>query len=92
MVHGDEGKLRQILLNVLGNAVKFTEQGGVTLRISKSAESRNGSIDEKNGDVTFHVLRFTFEIIDTGIGISPEPQAKIFEPFQPNGCGQLVHS
>jgi len=67
LVHGDEGKLRQILLNLLGNAVKFTEQGGVTLRIDAGHPTAD----------CYH-----FEIIDTGIGISPEARAKIFEPFQ----------
>jgi len=69
LVHGDEGKLRQVLINLLGNAVKFTESGGVVLRISP-----------KSGDFGYTSL-FTFEVIDTGMGISPEAQAKIFDPF-----------
>jgi len=64
-VRGDEGKLRQILINLLGNAVKFTTNGCVTLRISK---------DEKR--------RWRFEVEDTGPGIPPELQRRIFEPFQ----------
>ena len=63
-VHGDEGKLRQILINLLGNAVKFTESGEIILRI------------------THHASRFTFEVIDTGSGISQKDQALIFESFQ----------
>jgi len=69
LVHGDEGKLRQILINLLGNAVKFTESGGITLRINP-----------KSGDFGY-TPHFTFEVIDTGMGISPEDQAKIFAPF-----------
>jgi signal transduction histidine kinase/CheY-like chemotaxis protein len=64
-VRGDEGKLRQILINLLGNAVKFTESGRVILRISA---------DEKR--------HWKFEIEDTGPGIPPELQERIFEPFQ----------
>jgi len=76
LVHGDEGKLRQVLINLLGNAVKFTESGGVILRISESIDTQSESRN------THHVSRFTFEVIDTGIGILPEDQDLIFEPFQ----------
>jgi signal transduction histidine kinase/CheY-like chemotaxis protein len=64
-VRGDEGKLRQILINLLGNAIKFTASGCVILRIAK---------EEKR--------RWRFEVEDTGPGISPELQLRIFEPFQ----------
>jgi signal transduction histidine kinase/ligand-binding sensor domain-containing protein/DNA-binding NarL/FixJ family response regulator len=67
LVHGDAGKLRQILLNLLGNAVKFTQQGGVTLRTNAGYPAAE---------------HYQFEIIDTGMGISPETRAKIFQPFQ----------
>jgi CheY-like chemotaxis protein len=68
LVHGDEGKLRQVLINLLSNAVKFTGEGGVTLRISDSHDTQ-------------HVSLFTFAVIDTGVGIAPEDQAAILEPF-----------
>jgi signal transduction histidine kinase/CheY-like chemotaxis protein len=64
-VHGDENKLRQVLINLLGNAVKFTERGHITLRVAR-AESDT----------------WQFEVVDTGIGIEPEVQRMIFEPFQ----------
>ena len=64
-VQTDEGKLRQVLTNLLGNAVKFTEEGGVTLRISKAYE------DEC----------LIFEIEDTGPGIAPDELETVFEPF-----------
>jgi CheY-like chemotaxis protein/nitrogen-specific signal transduction histidine kinase/HPt (histidine-containing phosphotransfer) domain-containing protein len=65
---GDAGRIRQVLLNLLGNAVKFTESGEVVLQIEKT--------DESSGDVT---LRFL--IRDTGIGITPEAQRILFQPF-----------
>jgi PAS domain S-box len=65
---GDPLRLRQVLLNLLSNAVKFTASGGVTLRVRQLA--RNGPLA---------VLRF--DVVDTGIGITPEHQERIFEPF-----------
>ena len=82
LVHGDEGKLRQVLINLLGNAVKFTDAGAVTLRISESANQR---IDESHD--TQHASSFTFEVVDTGVGIPLEVQAAILEPFQQAQAG-----
>jgi two-component system, sensor histidine kinase RpfC len=67
-VRGDSGHLRQVLINLLGNAVKFTEKGGVTLHVSRS-HAENGT------------ARLKFSIRDTGIGIAPEHQRRIFESF-----------
>jgi PAS domain S-box-containing protein len=68
MVRGDPGRLRQILINMLGNAVKFTDKGEVILRVRKETE-RDTSVG----------LRF--EVTDTGIGITPEQQSRLFESF-----------
>jgi PAS domain S-box-containing protein len=66
LVNGDERKLKQVLINLLGNAVKFTNLGTIKLRYScKSLENH-----------------FLFEVIDTGRGIDPEAQGSIFEPFK----------
>lgn len=65
---GDEHHLRQVVLNLLANAVKFTERGEVNLR-ARALDSGNG----------ISIVRV--EIQDTGIGIAPEKQAAIFEPF-----------
>ncbi|MDR3494821.1 MAG: ATP-binding protein [Ancalomicrobiaceae bacterium] len=68
MVVGDAGKLRQILINLVGNGIKFTERGTVTL----SAEV----IDETSDGVVVQ-----FVVADTGIGIAPDRWQAIFEPF-----------
>lgn len=68
-VEGDEKRLRQVLLNLLGNAVKFTDAGQVTLSITA----------DDTTDVP-HTLRFHIE--DTGIGIAPQHLKDIFLPFQ----------
>ena len=66
---GDEGRLRQVLLNLVGNAVKFTETGGVTLEVY-------GTVDDKTG-----MVELKFLIKDTGIGIAPQKLDAIFEEF-----------
>ncbi len=68
VVIGDPGRLRQLIVNLVGNAIKFTERGEVVLRVH--AESRNG-----------RVAQLHFTVADTGIGISSEKQKLIFEPF-----------
>ncbi|KAB1518547.1 ATP-binding protein [Photobacterium damselae] len=67
---GDEGKIRQILLNLLGNAIKFTHEGSIELAVEKIQD------DDSQTDC----LRF--RVIDTGIGISSEKQSAIFEAYQ----------
>ncbi len=82
-VHGDERRLRQILLNLLGNAVKFTDVGNVSLRVSELDE-----LDELNNSTTQQLNNSTtlrFEIKDTGVGISPEELNTIFDPFRQAG-------
>ncbi len=69
-LRGDITRLRQALLNFAGNAVKFTEQGAVTLRVKLLEE-----------EVSSAALKLRFEVEDTGIGISAEAQAKLFEAF-----------
>jgi CheY-like chemotaxis protein/HPt (histidine-containing phosphotransfer) domain-containing protein len=65
---GDPNRLRQVLMNLLGNAVKFTKRGEVTLGVTIE--------DEADGR-----HRARFEVRDTGIGMSPEVQARIFDSF-----------
>jgi signal transduction histidine kinase len=65
---GDPVRLRQVLLNLVGNAIKFTEQGGVEI-----------SVTLENDSATQALIRVS--IADTGIGLSPEQQTKLFNPF-----------
>ncbi len=71
-VSADEKRLRQVLINLLGNAIKFTDQGSVTLQVDVlSLSTTNASI--------------LFQIIDTGVGIAEENLAKLFEAFEQVG-------
>ncbi len=76
----DEKRLRQILLNLLGNAIKFTEQGGVTLKIGRVEEF------ETPLETVNTTSLFRFQIEDTGVGIAPENLQKIFLPFEQVGA------
>jgi signal transduction histidine kinase/CheY-like chemotaxis protein/HPt (histidine-containing phosphotransfer) domain-containing protein len=67
-LRGDPGRLRQVLTNFVGNAIKFTEQGEVTLQAFLEGDSPSG-------------VTIKFEITDSGIGISEEAQARLFRPF-----------
>ncbi len=67
-LRGDPHHLRQVLINLAGNAVKFTEHGTVTVHVSAQGE-------------TDASVRLKFSVRDTGIGIAPEAQARIFESF-----------
>ncbi len=72
VVNGDVTRLRQVLINLLGNAVKFTETGGVTLSV--------GQIDHADGNTSL-----CFRIEDTGTGIAPHRLEEIFLPFHQVG-------
>jgi len=65
---GDPSRLRQVLMNFVGNAVKFTEQGEITIGIKRLKED-----DDR--------VRLRFSVTDTGIGMTPEQARKIFEPY-----------
>jgi len=67
-LRGDPHHIRQILINLVGNAVKFTEKGSITVHVSLLTE-------------TDAAVKVKFSVRDTGIGITPEAQARIFESF-----------
>ena len=69
---GDPARLRQIIVNLAGNAVKFTESGEVVIDVTLLQDQR------ADGDV----VRLQFSVRDTGIGIDPEAQAGVFDPFK----------
>ena len=78
---GDAGRLRQILLNLVGNAIKFTERGEVVVAVEVGVEPTSAEPDPSAaGSRPSPVLYFA--ISDTGIGIPPEKQEKIFEAFE----------
>ena len=77
-INSDEGKLRQILTNLLGNAVKFTQQGGISLRVR--------SVNLTTKEVKNSIL-LTMEIEDTGLGISQEEKSKVFSVFGQTSAG-----
>ncbi|GAC1328173.1 MAG: hypothetical protein NVSMB17_03260 [Candidatus Dormibacteria bacterium] len=68
MVRGDPGRIRQVLLNLLGNAIKFTESGEVVLHARMEANQEQSAL-------------VRFEIADTGIGVAEHQQARLFESF-----------
>lgn len=67
-LRGDPGRLRQVLTNFVGNAIKFTERGEVTLQAFLESDAPSG-------------VTIRFEVTDSGIGISEEVQARLFQPF-----------
>jgi CheY-like chemotaxis protein len=79
-VYGDEKRLRQVLLNLLGNAIKFTEIGSVTLQ----AEVLSCQVTQEKGTV----CKIRFLVADTGVGMTPTQITKIFLPFEQVGDRQ----
>lgn len=80
-IQTDENKLRQVLINLLGNAIKFTQQGNITLRVSLVKRDLSGVKNQGQRTITF-------EISDTGLGISSEELNTIFDPFVQSKTGR----
>ncbi|WP_199249316.1 MHYT domain-containing protein [[Phormidium] sp. ETS-05] len=83
-VQGDEGKLRQILINILGNGIKFTEKGSVTLRVRLG--DTVADITEVPAELS--PIRLYFEVEDTGPGIAANELPQLFEPFNQTETGR----
>ncbi len=77
----DENKLRQVLINLLGNAIKFTEQGTVTLRV-------NGTASNSQTLLPNSPVQLFFEVEDTGAGIAPEEIEQLFDAFVQTTAGK----
>ncbi len=87
-IHTDESKLRQILINLLGNAIKFTDKGTVTLQIQNgdlNPDLSKSNFDLKKSEFTHYLI---FEVIDTGPGIPPDEIDKLFEAFVQTEMGR----
>lgn len=78
-LRGDPGRLRQIVINLLGNAIKFTHAGEVVLSVKK--------LPDESGDR----VRLRVEVADTGIGLSAKDQAKLFQPYSQAGTSTSRH-
>jgi len=78
-VVGDAPRLKQVLLNLVGNGVKFTEKGGVTLRLASVGVSNSGNGGERGNPMDPALVRF--EVADTGIGIPASALDEVFQPF-----------
>lgn len=83
-VHTDEKRLRQVLVNLLGNAIKFTETGGVTFKVGvlDTGDSKINDQQSRNK------LKIRFQIEDTGVGMTSEQVKKIFLPFEQVGSSK----
>ena len=80
-VETDEKKLRQVLINLIGNGIKFTQKGTVTLAVSLEELDQRS----ENGRSTAKLI---FKVIDTGVGIAYEEIGKVFAPFEQTESGQ----
>ncbi len=71
-LRGDPGRLRQILTNLIGNAIKFTDFGEVLVQVGLDGPAAAGPVED---------VLLRFEVRDTGIGLTPEQRASLFQPF-----------
>ncbi|WP_103670385.1 ATP-binding protein [Pseudanabaena sp. BC1403] len=85
-IYTDEGKLRQILINLIGNAIKFTESGHIILRVD--VRNLPNNIDRIAGEVSEIPRCLCFEVEDTGAGISEAEVLTLFQPFVQTDSGK----
>ncbi|HSH02329.1 MAG TPA: PAS domain S-box protein [Anaerolineae bacterium] len=77
-IFADDGKLRQVLMNLLSNAIRFTNEGGVTVRVSIERIKQQ------------KYMNIQFDVIDTGVGIAAEDMPLLFEPFMQTDSGRWL--
>jgi CHASE2 domain-containing sensor protein/nitrogen-specific signal transduction histidine kinase/FixJ family two-component response regulator len=82
-IQADEKRLRQVLINLLGNAIKFTSQGRVSLRVTPTQFAEQGVIAQEAQETGPLQLRFSVE--DTGVGMGPDQLGQIFQAFEQVG-------
>lgn len=89
-IKADENKLRQVLINLLGNAIKFTGKGGVTLRVRSQEALQATSVQSSGGKfpIPHSPLTLCFEVEDTGAGISAEELGNLFQAFKQTRVGR----
>ncbi len=85
-LRGDEGKLRQILINLIGNAIKFTPQGSVTVQWALTPILAKET--EAGDPAAVHQHRLEMVVQDTGVGIAPEEIERLFQPFEQTQSGR----
>ncbi len=78
----DKRKLRQVLLNLVSNAIKFTNRGGVSLKVNSKL------LSDTTGEIEDQPISLCFEVKDTGVGIAKEELDKLFQPFMQTASGR----
>jgi signal transduction histidine kinase/CheY-like chemotaxis protein len=86
-IRTDEQKLRQVLINIIGNALKFTKTGSVILRVAVS-DPGAAPFDQEENTLPSKSCRLRFEVRDTGVGIAAAEIGRVFDPFFQTKSGQ----
>ncbi len=75
MIHSDQNRIKQVLLNLVGNALKFTKKGSIKIRLSKKTKSFSKEIDM----ITSFEPIYKIQVVDSGLGIKKEDQPRLFK-------------